>query len=697
MEGQTRLKRARTSSLDVRPLKELERPEEEDLEQRQEDLQQQRQQQQQQQAHRTLGSDHRHERTPLQQQQQQQQQRRSATSTSRPCAKKIKRVGSVVDTAVPPPALPPLLGLGSCSSDGTRSITSSTASVMSDADEYCFICMNGFSARRPRTPIPCANKCNQHPVHAKCIYEWRECKSGREHSSCPLCRGRLGEIAYVPRDRIGSHRFRNSLDARKAFLTAPVPQTAGVVRCYVRAFCAQGASTRYELFLQAPTTLRYPLGPLPSMDEPKYGDQILAISHKRPEVDDISDAQSHGPTSLDELTAQLDISMDVSAPLGTTLDRCSDAYLGHVASSFRGLEHTIYGPDDQVEVGAVRYTQNRLGRAVGPRRIHVCFPSLERAQSSRDALASRSRNNQDADRDAENALDAIVPHPERSLRSSSPKEQSPVRSTDADAYADAPGSATRHDNLHNNNYHDQRQQNDDISDEDEKQVDEDMDIENDDDNDEEDEEDDDDDDDDHDDDDDEQQQQEENENSHGNRPEDDSGLDGVHAVVAGEDEMPLLSPILPPSPLRRRRTSASRSTRSKRNREQRPNWNTRVHLPTHDDERLSASLRRAAAENTMSPAHHQQKLIFGANKTPYWLPTISAFSLDFCGRVTLPSNKNFQLMVNGSSDVALQFGKVAESPEAELFTLDVSWPLSPLQAFGVALSACDRKLLCSPI
>jgi len=54
-------------------------------------------------------------------------------------------------------------------------------------------------------------------------------------------------------------------------------------------------------------------------------------------------------------------------------------------------------------------------------------------------------------------------------------------------------------------------------------------------------------------------------------------------------------------------------------------------------------------------------------------------------------------MINGNPNVALQFGKVAENANAELFTLDVSWPLSPLQAFGVALSACDRKLLCSSI
>jgi len=68
--------------------------------------------------------------------------------------------------------------------------------------------------------------------------------------------------------------------------------------------------------------------------------------------------------------------------------------------------------------------------------------------------------------------------------------------------------------------------------------------------------------------------------------------------------------------------------------------------------------------------------------------------------VTLPSNKNFQLVVNeneqasqGETDVSLQFGKVGETEEGEVFTMDVAFPLSPLQAFGVCLSSCDHKLM----
>jgi len=40
--------------------------------------------------------------------------------------------------------------------------------------------------------------------------------------------------------------------------------------------------------------------------------------------------------------------------------------------------------------------------------------------------------------------------------------------------------------------------------------------------------------------------------------------------------------------------------------------------------------------------------------------------------------------------VYLQFGRVGEKD----FNLDFQWPLSPLQAFGIALSSFDYKLAC---
>lgn len=40
--------------------------------------------------------------------------------------------------------------------------------------------------------------------------------------------------------------------------------------------------------------------------------------------------------------------------------------------------------------------------------------------------------------------------------------------------------------------------------------------------------------------------------------------------------------------------------------------------------------------------------------------------------------------------VIVQFGRVGK----DLFTLDFRFPLSPLQAFGIALSSFDYKLAC---
>ncbi|CAK9036847.1 Tubby-like F-box protein 2 (AtTLP2) [Durusdinium trenchii] len=433
------------------------------------------------------------------------------------------------------------VGSSSCSSGAPQGIEEDQAvdEQVDEEEETCFICMGAFSAKRPSMRIPCASQCNKSPVHGHCIYEWSECKSQHgDRSSCPLCRGPLAAVDFVPRDKLGSHRFASDREAKRDFITRPVPR---------------GFTMRYELYLQAPTTLKYPLGPLPNATLPKPGDILLAVSTKQ--------ISRWG-------YSQLDISMDESS-----FQAASDGYLGCVYSSFTGLEHTIAAPfrsgdaEDSAELkmcelGAVRYTQNRIGRAVGPRRIHVCFPRVVPAQSS----------------DAPD-MDRVVPDPQplegfRSMaRPFPPAAPSSPCDTDADADAD------------------------------------------------------------------------------------------VETAVDGDKQ----------------RDSEPAA------------WSTMAHFPTEKDNCLPAILRDASQP---APTQHARDFLFGANKTPYWLPSINAFSLDFGGRVTLPSNKNFQLMMQ-DSQVALQFGKIAERDDLEVFTLDVSWPLSPLQAMGVALSALDRKMLCA--
>lgn len=79
------------------------------------------------------------------------------------------------------------------------------------------------------------------------------------------------------------------------------------------------------------------------------------------------------------------------------------------------------------------------------------------------------------------------------------------------------------------------------------------------------------------------------------------------------------------------------------------------------------------------------------NKRPSWNEKLKAYVLNFNGRVTQASVKNFQLVEEGDNDtVMLQFGKVSTNR----FTLDFRYPLSPMQAFSIALSAYDFKLMC---
>jgi len=113
------------------------------------------------------------------------------------------------------------------------------------------------------------------------------------------------------------------------------------------------------------------------------------------------------------------------------------------------------------------------------------------------------------------------------------------------------------------------------------------------------------------------------------------------------------------------------------------------------------------------------------NKTPVWNDETQSYVLNFHGRVTQASVKNFQLVHDDDSNslfsfstdfwnfgliikcvvwvgylliqsfppgeyIVMQFGRVAE----DVFTMDFRYPLCALQAFAVALSSFDSKLAC---
>jgi len=79
------------------------------------------------------------------------------------------------------------------------------------------------------------------------------------------------------------------------------------------------------------------------------------------------------------------------------------------------------------------------------------------------------------------------------------------------------------------------------------------------------------------------------------------------------------------------------------------------------------------------------------NKSPQWNEESQSYVLNFKGRVTIASVKNFQLVHPDNPDyVVLQFGKCG----ADIFTMDYQYPLCAFQAFSICLSSFDNKIAC---
>lgn len=90
-------------------------------------------------------------------------------------------------------------------------------------------------------------------------------------------------------------------------------------------------------------------------------------------------------------------------------------------------------------------------------------------------------------------------------------------------------------------------------------------------------------------------------------------------------------------------------------------------------------------------ARNFDRLFTLRNKTPKWDEAHGGHVLNFQGRVTESSVKNFQLCCLESEDpedVVLQFGRVGKNK----FTMDLKFPLSPLQAFGICVGCLDGKI-----
>lgn len=79
------------------------------------------------------------------------------------------------------------------------------------------------------------------------------------------------------------------------------------------------------------------------------------------------------------------------------------------------------------------------------------------------------------------------------------------------------------------------------------------------------------------------------------------------------------------------------------------------------------------------------------NKAPVWNEESQSHVLNFNGRVTQASIKNFQIVHTNDVDyIVMQFGRIAD----DIFTLDYNYPMCAVQAFAIALSSFDGKIAC---
>lgn len=105
-------------------------------------------------------------------------------------------------------------------------------------------------------------------------------------------------------------------------------------------------------------------------------------------------------------------------------------------------------------------------------------------------------------------------------------------------------------------------------------------------------------------------------------------------------------------------------------------------------EDATAAPNNNAAEATAAAAA-EHGLMMLQNRPPWWNLELGAFVLNFGGRVKVASVKNFQLCERDDQEHVMQFGRI-EGRHA--FTLDYAHPLTPVQAFAIAISSLQSKI-----
>lgn len=127
------------------------------------------------------------------------------------------------------------------------------------------------------------------------------------------------------------------------------------------------------------------------------------------------------------------------------------------------------------------------------------------------------------------------------------------------------------------------------------------------------------------------------------------------------------------------------------------------HTPPSSNSKTKEQLTEFSSTNlpeSIEPTFNKKDPLVLKNKAPRWHEQLQCWCLNFKGRVTVASVKNFQLVAAAEPNqnvpaeeqekVILQFGKIAK----DIFTMDYRYPLSAFQAFAICLSSFDTKPAC---
>lgn len=123
-----------------------------------------------------------------------------------------------------------------------------------------------------------------------------------------------------------------------------------------------------------------------------------------------------------------------------------------------------------------------------------------------------------------------------------------------------------------------------------------------------------------------------------------------------------------------------------------------LQCPSSEETNTEAGSQKETTARSLG--HSAVSSVILRNKAPRWHEHLQCWCLNFHGRVTVASVKNFQLVaapdscqavgIGDDETVLLQFGKVGD----DTFTMDYRQPLSAFQAFAICLTSFGTKFAC---